>query len=474
MHINFKKIVFVFILFFFSFSIAHANTIIHLTIATPANTFYDADISVDPCDSDGAGTMRETPYCAIKQTGLSNSWSWYGTGAFLDSINGIAGYTSYENTSNPVYHYWSWSLNGAYGTTGLNEYDLVAGDVVSLTFIDPQNPSLQIIMSGGSNIETEPIKQKKDFDLKKALDFLATKQKQDGSFGENLYTDWAAIAFASSDGYSNEKNTLKEYLFSMKTEEWSLTDYERHAMALMSLGMNPYNTNGINYIEKIANSFDGKQFGNPFEDNDDIFALIVFQNTEYDKENTIIKNAINFLLSKQKQDGSWDESVDLTGAAMEALTPYKDITLVKNALDNASKYLSKNLRKNGSFVNNISSTAWALEGLLADNKDYDKTDQVNYFANNQSADGGIKEADTNSKMWETAYVASILSNKTWNEIMQKFKKPLEITANISTQAKPETLKKITKKETNLPTAIQIDQPAPQKSWWKSLWRIFGI
>ena len=48
-------------------------------------------------------------------------------------------------------------------------------------------------------------------------------------------------------------------------------------MALMSLGLDPYNTNGENYINKIISGFDRKQFGDASVDNDDIFALITLQ-----------------------------------------------------------------------------------------------------------------------------------------------------------------------------------------------------
>ena len=91
-------------------------------------------------------------------------------------------------------------------------------------------------------------------------------------------------------------------------------------MALMALGLNPYNINGENYIKKITDSFDGTQYGNIEKDSDDIFALIVLQNAGYEKEEDIIKNTITYILSKQKENGSWNESVDMTGASMQALS----------------------------------------------------------------------------------------------------------------------------------------------------------
>ena len=86
------------------------------------------------------------------------------------------------------------------------------------------------------------------------------------------------------------------------------------------------------FIKKITSEFDGKQFGDINQDNDDIFALIVLQNVGYTEDEIIISNTINFILSKQKDNGSWDESVDMTGAAIEALIFFKENTKVKNSV----------------------------------------------------------------------------------------------------------------------------------------------
>ena len=149
----------------------------------------------------------------------------------------------------------------------------------------------------------------------------------------------------------------------------SLTDYERRAMALMALGLNPYNTNGENYINDIVKSFDGQQFGDLNQDNDDIFALIVLQNAGYTQNDTMINNDINFILSKQDTDGSWDSSSpDMTGAAIEALATFNQSPEVKSALAKAENFLEQTQKEDGSWNENASSTAWAIEGILAQNE----------------------------------------------------------------------------------------------------------
>src|SRR3989338_11044181 len=124
---------------FLSFlGVAYADTAIHLDIKTPTSTLYDQDITVSPCDSDNAGTLKITAYCAILQSGIQNDWNWaWAPGAFLNSLDNIAGYTTKDKNNNDVYHYWSWSLNSTEGTTGLNQYELQSNDLISLDFIDP-------------------------------------------------------------------------------------------------------------------------------------------------------------------------------------------------------------------------------------------------------------------------------------------------------------------------------------------------
>ena len=67
----------------------------------------------------------------------------------------------------------------------------------------------------------------------------------------------------------------------MSDSSVSVTDYERHAMALMTLGINPYNGTSVNYIQKIVDSFDGNQIGDPSLINDDVFAIFPLVKSGY-------------------------------------------------------------------------------------------------------------------------------------------------------------------------------------------------
>lgn len=324
-----------------------------------------------------------------------------------------------------------------------------------------------------------PAVNKKIFDIEKAFKFLLSQQKENGSFGEDLYTDWAALALASGN-YQNQTIKLIKYYNEAKFESSLLTDYERRAMSLMALGLNPYNTNNQNYIEKIITSFDGKQFGNINEDNDDIFALIVLQNAGYTKD-ILIKNTIAFILGRQKTNGSWDESVDMTGASIEALSVFNETEEIKNALDKAKNYLKENQKEDGSWGNSFS-TSWALEGILAINEKPEEWKKSNntpfdYFATIQDEDGGIKNENLQNKIWETVYAIPVLSNKNWNQLMQKFEKQ-EIKPMVKVAKKNSNKKILTANVINAASIPSTENKVeiPRKSWlvrfFENIWSAF--
>ncbi len=519
-----KQIIKIILLSFISlgfFSTVYADTPIHLKIATPTNIIYDKDITVTPCDSDNNPLTPDiiTAYCAILQSEISNIWDWsWAPGAFVTSINNISGFTSKDRNNNDVYHYWSWTLNGTEGATGLNQYTLQPNDLISLNFIDPID--LTPIVSAGSPqiVSPEisatptaleptrvpvstPIKIKPIFDTKKASDFIVSQQKEDGTWGNDLYTDWIAISLASLKKEDQKINPIIElikYLSLNKISSTLLTDHERHTMALSALGLNPYNINGENYIKKITDSFDGKQFGDIDKDNDDIFALIVLQNAGFTKDEDIIKNDISYILSKQKENGSWDNSVDMTGAAMESLSifskqdpfltsPLAEGGTIPNAISKAKEYLKQNQKDDGGF-GNVSSTSWAIEGILSlgeKAEDWIKNEQspIDYLATMQNEDGSVKEDNLDNKIWQTSYALSALSGKTWNELMQKFEKPKEILEekiikkytpkikNSKIQNNANTINSII----NSPINTEKETAPIKKSWFKNfLNKLFGI
>lgn len=427
---------------------------IHLKIISNKTSLYDGDIQVNACDSDKDINTPDiiTPYCAILQSGVSNVWDWsWAPGAFVTSIGDISGYTSKDKEGKDIYHYWSWSLNGTEAMVGLNYYDelnkLKTGDLVSLSFVPVEEiveevPPPQHGSSGSYIIK--PIIEKV-FSIDNALKFLEINQKSDGSYSAPMYTDWVAVVAGAGDD-KEIKSKIINYLKENDINSSVVTDNERRAMALMSLGINPYSGTSVNYIKKITDSFDGAQFGDKTLVNDDIFALIVLKNAGYSINDELITRNLNYIISKQDKDGSWG-SIDMTAAGIQALKSFENIAGVDDAILKAEKYITTNQKSYGGFENS-SSTSWVLQTLFAD-KEILKAE--GYLASKQEADGGIESVgtDLNTRIWATAYAIPAILHKPWNTILNNFSKP---DINTLTLNKNEVIKqnrKVTSKISNI-------------------------
>lgn len=500
------KIAFISFVLFFTNTV-FADTNINLQIKTNDSIIYEGDISVTPCDSEGDGVLKATPYCAIVQSDTASIW----TGLWVDSIGGILN----NDGDNGVY--WMWLANlsidncptCSYSLSG-KQYELQNNDKILFYYntnpldiiIDKQNPKVgesikingkelgldsswnpiwsnssigKALINGLShdldtngefiyevtnsdafsvkiqkdgfidskelNINPEEVKQshgsrgsyisnfvrqvvqEKTFSIEDAFKFLEDNQKVDGSFGSPLYTDWAAIAAGAGENQSIKEKLIKYYKEN-NLESNLVTDNERRAMALMSLGINPYSGTSVNYIKKITDSFNGTQFGDKTLVNDDIFALIVLKNAGYSVNDELITKDLNYIISKQGEDGSWG-SIDMTAAGIQALKSFENITGVNDAILKSEKYITTNQKTDNGFENS-SSTSWVLQ-TLSENKEILKGEA--YLASKQDADGGMEgvETDLDTRIWATAYAIPAILHKPWSQILNNFSKPdLEI------------------------------------------------
>jgi hypothetical protein len=403
---------------------------VHLNIISGGNSFYDSDISVTSCDSDNAGTLKITAYCAVLQSGVPSVWDWsWAPGAFVTSVGGVDGYTTKDKDNNDVYHYWSWSLNGAEAMMGLNQYELRPNDSVLLEFIDPIEEIIPEVTlkkeshgSSGSIVGsyTNTDIEEKVFSTPDALDFLSVQQKEDGSFGYPLYTDWVAIGVSKAGSEAESlKNKISNYYKKDEFKSDVVTDYERHAMALMAQGINPYNGTGINYIKKITDSFDGTQIGDASIIGDDIFGLIVLSHAGYKKDDEIISKVVSFIISHQSSYGAW-ESVDMTSATIEALKNFEIIDSVPEAISKGELYLKKEQKSDGSWGNSFS-TSWVMQVLSSDNSfDKEIKNATSYLAGEQEEDGGLGKGEMSNRVWATAYAIPAVMGLSWNNVLGSF------------------------------------------------------
>ena len=372
----------------------------------------------------------------ISNVKLSNQFP--SMGLFITSINGI--------NADPSSQYWAIYQNGNYANSGITSLPVVAGDVIMIQLHDFSDNYLgdQVIININSLVEDTPTQRGNSgsrntsytppsFDVQKALTYLKNAQGADGSFGSSLlYTDWAGIAFGAMNVSDTTKDKLLAYFNSHNTLSSLLTDNERHAMALLALGQNPYAFGGVNYIKAITDSFDGTQFGDANLINDDIFALIPLKNSGYTATDEMIKKDVAFLISKQKTDGSWEESVDITSATIQALKPFESIAGVTESISKSTNYLISKQNNDGGFGENASSiysTSWVMQAMGALSASWIKDGHapMDYLATKQMTDGAILSTSETlqNRIWATSYAIVGSTIKPWSVIMQTVSKPTE-------------------------------------------------
>ncbi len=360
---------------------------------------------------------------AQKYNYLSNSW------------NALDGVTLGVTTPNPddawspiVVHTQTVDTNGiaSFALQNTGTYSVGISE-------DYYFPSYQVIVTeptpaapqntGGEGTPPPPV-----FSVTNAINYLMDTQNPDGSFDNGeMYTDWAAIAFAADGIQDVIREKFIEFMKTKNEISFLLTDNERRVMALLALGENPYAFNGADYIAPIIKSFDGAQFGDINFTNDDIFALIPLASAGYTESDEMIAKDISFIISKQKENGSWEDSIDMTSATVQALAPFKSMADIPNSLLQAEKYLKNSQENNGGF-GSVFSTSWAAQAMSALGASWVKGGNSidNYFGIQQTNanDGAVipTSEPLQSRIWATSYAIPAVLKKPWSKIMRPVQK----------------------------------------------------
>lgn len=416
-------------------------------------------------------------------------------GLYIQSVNGI---------SPGATEYWAIWSNGVMALCGIGCIPLLQDDTISLiltdwmTNVESTTVALQVhsLISppppppppsgGGGGIPNSQL------NIANALAYLANEQREDGSFGSSLLSDWVAIAFVAADP-GDAKVKLTEYMRTTAPALSNVTDYERHAMALLALGIDPYSRTPADYITPIVNAFDGKQIGDASLDNDDIFALFPLLHAGYNTNDTLIQKTIAFILSRQGQNGSWDGSADMTAAAIQSLVQVRMLPDVSIALIRAEGYLRGERPSTNSFSTSwvrqaISALSWTPSGWTPNS--FTKDD---YLAELQQSDGGVEpeSSGTQTRVWATAYAIPAALGKSWPMLLQSFPKSAATstphvfqvtqdmeTATTTATTSPPTISRNanTKAETRVikippPPQVAAVASAPAAGFFASLWSV---
>ncbi len=353
-------------------------------------------------------------------------------GLYIQSVNG---------TPPSATEYWAIWKNGAMAECGIGCIPLSLNDTLSLILTDwtTNVESTVVVLKVHSLISSPTTTSSRgeggdgggipnsQLNVTDALAYLVSKQNDDGSFDSPFLSDWVAIAFATADP-GDAKVKLVEYMRTATPTLSSVTDYERHAMALLALGINPYSDTSVDYITPIVEAFDGKQVGDIHLDNDDIFALFPLLRAGYSAYDNIIQKIITFILSAQQSNGSWDNSVDMTASAIQALVQVRMLPDVSLSLIRAEGYL-RGEKPDGDGSINSFSTSWVRQAISALSwtpsgwtpNSFTKED---HLAKLQQSDGGVEPESSGkqTRVWATAYAIPAALGKSWPMILQSFPK----------------------------------------------------
>ncbi len=180
--------------------------------------------------------------------------------------------------------------------------------------------------------------------------------------------EWGMITLAKFGLLTDEvkdsyTKSVKEYLDSIGTAKISntrSTSVSGVAIALSGIDKNIYDFYGYDLLEPLSDMDYVTNQGL----NGAIYALMAFDTNAYyyipkakDGVNqTTREKLIDEILNAQGEDGGWTFDVgnksdaDMTGMALQALSPYKDRENVKSAVEKALTFLSENQKDNGGYV----------------------------------------------------------------------------------------------------------------------------
>ena len=315
--------------------------------------------------------------------------------------------------------------------------------------------------SGGAN----PIH---NFDVAKAVAYISSKQQTDGSFGSGLYTDWSIIGLVAS-GNTSALAAARDYEKNNPLGSGSVTDYERRAMAMMALGLNPYTDTSVNYIQKIVDQFDGGQVGDSGLVTDDVFAVFPLMRAGYASDDSLIQSVVKNIIAHQEANGSWNNSPDVTGAALQVLGAVSTDGS-SAALEKAKAYLHSVQQPDGGFGTSYS-TSWVWQALSSageseSNWRSGERSPEAQLATLQQVDGGVEPVttDESSRLWATAYALPAITHHSWLSLLNSFSKPVIVTTQPTPTPSPEPQQQATTTQLAIGTTTQpvFDTVVPEK------------
>ena len=268
------------------------------------------------------------------------------------------------------------------------------------------------------------------FNVDRGVQFIVGEQTDNGAVGRsNMVNDWSAIALSAQNYNQAARDKIKSYLMTNPPAGDAVTDSLRRAMALMALGINPYDVAGVNYIQPIIDGFAGGYLGKKEFINEEVFALLVLRQAGFGRGEKIITTLMDQVMAAQQDNGSWADSTDMSAAAIQAMLTVRNLADVETAIERAEAYLRTQQTDYGGFNDSEFSTAWAIQAIAALGKSeadwYKNSLTPGEFlgAKQDKKDGGMSPLlPLDMRLWSTATVIPAALNKSWLELLTEFPK----------------------------------------------------
>ena len=303
----------------------------------------------------------------------------------------------------------------------------IFASVIALLFFSTVfNFTFSFGYSAKANIKGNFPFQPTDDVIVQALDFLRNSQLYDGSIGGFAVSAWATMAIYSAEEDPNNWGSLVEYLENKidLIEEDKATDWERHALAIVTCDKNPLDFGGIDFLAEIMNFYDGQQIGGKSNLYDDFFGIMALIASGIDKNSSVIQSISRFIKNHQYQDGGWGD-VDSTAAAIMALIVSGEDKNSNYIIDGLTFIKSKQT-DDGGFKSwgetNAASTSWAIMAIVSSggNPTIDKWERngnspVDFLLSLQQKNGCFnwsKSQNINYE-WMTSYAIPALLGKSY-------------------------------------------------------------
>ncbi len=209
---------------------------------------------------------------------------------------------------------------------------------------------------------TEPSESQKDLtDINKIIEETTSGIKLNEQISE-VGNEWEIFALARLGAIDETTKTdyaekLAAYLAG--TELSRVTDIDKYTITLTSLGYDMTNFEGVNYISSLSDyNFCTKQGINGA-----VYTLLALDTIKYEipaaeegTEQNTREKLIEFILSKQLDDGGWaffgnNYEPDMTGMVLQSLAPYyNENENVRTAADKAILLLSEKENEDGTYT----------------------------------------------------------------------------------------------------------------------------